>query len=467
MPELIGDAVRRHAAERPDATAVIEVSERGDRAWTWAELQQAIPVLDIERGDTVAYQLPNRLEFVALTLAIVEAGGTCMPLMPIFRERDLEFMLQAARPKALFVPAEPFRGHDHVAMARGFDVPVVPVDTFSAGSASKADTRATHDQAVQLLFTSGTSGEPKGVLHRHDVLMRAAAKHARHFGLDHSDVIFSPAPLAHQTGFLYGMWLALSIGATLVVQEVWEGQRGFDAMERHQVSFVQVATPFLADLVAINKPLPALKTFVATGATVPRELARQARDVLGAKVVGGFGTTETCMAAVGDRWDTDGRAMEGVRLRVRDEFEIQTDTPMIGYLNRPDLTAAAFTDDGWYRTGDLATLEDGELRITGRVKDVINRGGEKVPVAEVEQLMYELEGVREVAIVAMPDPRLGERACAYVVGDVTLEQVRAHLDARRLAKPYWPERVEHLAELPKTPSGKIKKYVLREMVDGL
>ena len=175
--------------------------------------------------------------------------------------------------------------------------------------------------------------------------------------------------------------------------------------------------------------------FVATGAAIPRELARRARDVLGAEVGGGFGTTESCMGAgfvpgLDDEraWTSDGVALANVSLRVVDDdgrelppgtegnFEIGTDTLFAGYLNRPAETAAAITEDGWYRPGDLATIDaDGYLRITGRVKDVINRGGEKVPVAEIEQLLYEHPAVAEVAIVAMPDERLGERACAFVV----------------------------------------------------
>jgi 3-phosphoshikimate 1-carboxyvinyltransferase len=358
-----------------------------------------------------------------------------------------------------------------------------------------APSRATPEQHVDLLFTSGTSGEPKGALHRHDALMRATARHQRHFGLTDRDVIFCPAPLAHQTGFLYGMWLALSLGATLVVQEIWDRHQGYGAIQRHGVSFVQVATPFLADLVAVaeqgNPAPPSLRLFVATGAAVPRELARRARAVLGADVGGGFGSTETCMAAAfvpGEDPDaaaqTDGRAMPGVTLRVVDDaghplppnteghFEIATDTLFSGYLNRPELTRQALTPDGFYRTGDLAQIDaSGSLRITGRVKDVINRGGEKVPVAEVEQLLYELPDVQEVAIVAMPDPRLVERACAFVVlhadADLDLAAVQEHLDARRLAKPYWPERIEVVDELPKTPSGKIKKFVLREQAAAL
>jgi 3-phosphoshikimate 1-carboxyvinyltransferase len=561
---LLGAALAAATAARPDAPAVVEVGTHGDRSWSWRQLTDATAAaraelhqLGVGPGDTVAYQLANRLEFVALTLAIVEQGATCMPLMPIFRERELEFMLAEAQPRVLYVP-DTFRGHDHLGMARGIaphvaalaEIVAIPdeargagwstsassvgvvsqtsptatdatdttatdaadttatgttaTDTTATDATATTDTRATAtatsqatpDQLVDLLFTSGSTGEPKGALHRHDRLMTAAARHQNHFGLTREDVIFCPAPLAHQTGFLYGMWLALTLGATLVVQEIWDGATGFEAIQRHNVSFVQVATPFLADLVAEAEQRHAtpdsLKVFVATGAAVPRELARRARTVLGADVGGGFGSTETCMAAAfvpgtdPDRAaETDGRAMAGVSLRVVDDaghplppgsegnFEIATDMRFSGYLNRPELTAAALTADGFYRTGDLARIDaDGYLRITGRVKDQVNRGGEKVPVGEVEQLMYGIPGVAEVAIVAMPDPRLVERACAFVVleasrEELELAEVQDHLAGARLAKPYWPERIEVVEALPRTPSGKIQKFVLREQAAAL
>jgi cyclohexanecarboxylate-CoA ligase len=537
---LLGDALAAQVTAAPEHRALVEVGTRGDREWTWRQLAAAtaaaraeLQTLGVAPGEPVAYQLANRLEFVALSLAIIECGATCLPLMPMFRERELEFMLTAARPRVLYVP-DRFRGHDHLEMARrvaprvpslerivaipdhargeGWTTSVSSVGqaygasptATSSGTSGVGDSgtapgprssQATPEQMVDLLFTSGSTGEPKGALHRHDRLMAATARHVRHFGLTREDVIFCPAPLAHQTGFLYGMWLALVLGAPLVVQEIWQGEAGFAAIERYGVSFVQVATPFLADLVAVaetrRQTTASLRIFVATGAAVPRELARRARTVLGADVGGGFGSTETCMAAAfvpGEdperAWQTDGRGMPGLVLRVVDDdgdelpagaegnFEIGTDTLFSGYLNRPELTAAALTEDGFYRTGDLARIDaEGYLQITGRVKDVINRGGEKVPVAEVEQLMYELPGVEEVAIVAMPDPRLVERACAYVVlspgRELELGEVQAHLDRARLAKPYWPERIEVVGALPKTPSGKIKKFVLREQAAAL
>jgi cyclohexanecarboxylate-CoA ligase len=254
------------------------------------------------------------------------------------------------------------------------------------------------------------------------------------------------------------------------------------------VTFVQAATPFLADLTRVAEErgegwvgAQSLKTFVATGAAIPRELARRARDVLGTEVGGAWGTTESCLGcafAPGDppelAWGSDGRALAGVSLRTVDDdgrplaagqegnFEVHTDCLFEGYLNRPELTAEAVTADGWYRTGDLARIDaHGYVRITGRVKDVINRGGEKVPVAEIEQLLHAHPAVRDVAIVAMPDDRLGERACAFVVGDLDFETMLDYLDSARVAKTYWPERLELVEFLPRTPSGKIQKFILR------
>jgi 3-phosphoshikimate 1-carboxyvinyltransferase len=230
-----------------------------------------------------------------------------------------------------------------------------------------------------------------------------------------------------------------------------------------------------------------LRTFVATGAAIPRELARRSREVLEAEVGGAWGTTESCLGcafAPGDppehAWGTDGRALEGVELRVVDDdggslavgeegnFQVHTDCLFVGYLNRPELTAEAVTGDGWYRTGDLARIDsNGYVRITGRVKDVINRGGEKVPVAEIEQLLHAHPAVREVAIVAMPDERLGERACAFVVGELDFDTMLGYLDSHRVSKTYWPERLELVNSLPRTPSGKIQKFLLRAQAGEL
>ena len=502
--ELILDDLYRHARERPDARAVVEVGAAGSvRELTWSALAgeadrvaAALESLGVGNGDTVAFQLPNRIEFVTIALATLRLGAVCEPLMPIFRERELSFMLRESRARVLFVPERlpgpRLRGDGRRAAVRVAGARARgrrgrwPCRRATAAPAAPSPRP---DQLAQLLFTSGTSGEPKGALHRHDVLMRAADHHIDHFGLGADDVVYVPSPLAHQTGFLYGMWIAIRLGVPQVLQEVWDAEVGLDTMQRFGVTFVQAATPFLADLtrVAVERGEGPgnLRTFVATGAAIPRELARRSREVLGAEVGGAWGTTESCLGcafAPGDpperAWGTDGRALDGVRLRVVDDdgrplspgeegnFEVHTDCLFEGYLNRPALTAEAVSSDGWYRTGDLARIDSsGYVRITGRVKDVINRGGEKVPVAEIEQLLHAHAAVRDVAIVAMPDERLGERACAFAVlddgGELEFEAMLEYLDSCKVTKTYWPERLELVESLPRTPSGKIQKFVLR------
>jgi 3-phosphoshikimate 1-carboxyvinyltransferase len=503
---MILDDLDRHARERPGGRAVVDVAADGTiRERTWAALKDdadrvaaALSRLGVSEGEPVAFQLPNRLELVTIALGTLRAGAVCEPLMPIFRERELSFMLGESRARVLFVPGT-FRGRDHAGMAAGLrdalpsleHVVVLPDDyerLLDTAPSLAASARSPH-RVAQLLFTSGTSGEPKGALHRYDVLTRAADHHIAHFGLGAGEVIYVPSPLAHQTGFLYGMWIALRLGVPQVLQEVWDSEIGLETMRRFGVTFVQAATPFLADLTRVaqergEKP-ERLRTFVATGAAIPRELARRSREVLGAEVGGAWGTTESCLGcafAPGDppegAWGSDGRALAGVRLRVVDDcarslaageegnFEVHTDCLFDGYLNRLELTAEAITPDGWYRTGDLARIDSsGYVRITGRVKDVVNRGGEKVPVAEIEQLLHAHPAVGDVAIVGMPDERLGERACAFVVpaGDAELEfdAMLDYLDSCRVAKTYWPERLELVGSLPRTPSGKIQKFVLR------
>ena len=504
---MILDDLDRHARERPGERAVVEISADGTvRELTWSALKKdadgvasELLRLGVLEGEPVAFQLSNRLEFVTIALGTLRAGAVCEPLMPIFRERELSFMLRESGARVLFVPRV-FRGRDHAAMAEALaaELPalehVVVVDggppVGEAAPSRPVPAGPRPDQIAQLLFTSGTSGEPKGALHRHDALMRAADHHIDHFGLTRDDVIYVPSPLAHQTGFLYGMWIAIRLGVPQVLQEVWDAEIGLQAMRDFGVTFVQAATPFLADLTRVAEERDQrpgrLRTFVATGAAIPRELARRSREVLGAEVGGAWGTTESCLGcafASGDAperaWGTDGRALAGVRLRIVDDegrtlapgedgnFEVRTDCLFVGYLNRPSLTAEAVTEDGWYRTGDLARIDaDGYVRITGRVKDVINRGGEKVPVAEIEQLLHAHPAVRDVAIVAMPDERLGERACAFVVlddtGELDFAAMLEYLDSHRVSKTYWPERLELVDTLPRTPSGKIQKFVLRE-----
>ena len=526
------DWVRRWARERPDQTAVVDGRPQDSGHLTWAQLDAgadkvAALLLDlgVRPGERVAFQLPNWTEFVLLCTAVLRIGAVAAPIMPIFREREVAFALHRSTAAVVVVP-EQFRGRRYAqdmagvlsagtGMNPGYDLSVRHVLVVGgAAPALQGNSSVTWhgweqelsettvdreridaaapaaDAAAQLLFTSGTTGEPKAVLHRHCTLSRAAALQARHLGLHAGDAVFIPSPLAHQTGFLYGMWLSFVLGVPQILQPVWDPFRALNLLQGWKGTFVQAATPFLADLVKAveaGAPAPAgLRIFVNTGAGVPRHLAEQATRVLGAWVCGAFGTTETCLGAVsspgGDTalvWGTDGQLLPGVKGRIVSDrgqplpsgtegnFELLSPTMFEGYLDRPDLTKEAFTEDGWYRTGDLATLDDaGYLRITGRVRDVINRGGEKIPVAEIEQLLFRHPAVDDVALAAMPDPRLGERACAFVVPAPgvrpTLAEITRYLDSCQVSKHYWPEQLELLDAIPRNPVGKVQKYILRD-----
>ncbi|MGH8219744.1 MAG: AMP-binding protein [Steroidobacteraceae bacterium] len=503
------DCVAAYARERPQEPAIVALGAGGALVWSWERLWREcgriatlLLALGVRPGECVAYQVPNRAEFVAITLGALRIGAVCAPLMPIFRERELAFALGRCGARVLFL-LDSFRGRrpsaevaslsprpEHLEHVIVIERLAERLEGLPVDAAALEARRPSPDALAQLLFTSGTSGTPKGVLHRQDTLMRAVRLEIEHLGLTGRDRIYVPSPLAHQTGFLYGMWLALALGGPQILQEHWEPRRALDDMQRWGASFVQAATPFLLDLVqAVEsgaEPPGALRVFVPTGAAVPRALARRAVETLQSAICGAFGTTEGCLATLASpedapeqAWGSDGRALPSIRIRVCDEagrerpagaeghFEIASPTMFDGYLEDPSATAQAYTADGWYRTGDLATIDAaGYLRITGRVKDVINRGGEKIPVADIEQLLYQHEAVREAAIVAMPDARLGERACVFVAPRpgraLDLPSLKIFLDERRVAKQYWPERLELLEELPKTASGKIQKYILRE-----
>ncbi|MGA1835326.1 AMP-binding protein [Herbiconiux sp. 11R-BC] len=378
-----------------------------------------------------------------------------------------------------------------------FDAAVAAVVLDDETAARLAARRPGADDVAQLLFTSGTTGEPKGVQHAHRSLGLATTMEVAHLGLTAADRVYIPSPLAHQTGFLYGLLLSWRLGVAAVVQPVWSAEVSLSqAFGEARASFVQAATPFLMDLVAAvegGASVPAsLRIFVATGAAVPRALAERATRVLDTAVCGAFGTTETCLGTLsapddppGSAWGTDGRPLDGIRIRIVDDegtelppgregnYELHSPTMFLGYLDRPDLTAEVFTPDGWYKTGDLGVVDaDGYLHVTGRVKDVINRGGEKVPVVEIENLLFTHPRVADVAIVAMPDPRLGERACAFVVtaaGQDALGfgEMQQFLAAARVSKYYWPERLELIDALPRNPVGKIQKNLLRERIAAL
>jgi len=471
--------------------------------------------LGIGRHDTVSVQLPNWWQLTVTYLACSRLGAVINPLMHIFRERELSFMLRHGSSKVVIVPRV-FRGFDHEAMLAELrpSLPklqqVVIVDGEGPDSfesllsgptwedAPEAATilersRPAPDDVTQLIYTSGTTGEPKGVMHSANTLMANIIPYAERLQLSNRDVVLMASPMAHQTGFMYGLMMPIMLRASALLQDIWQPRRAVELIRAEGASFTMASTPFLSDLtqaVASSAlPVPTLRTFLCAGAPIPGPLVEQARKVLGTKIVSAWGMTENGAVALIHVDDddalavnTDGCALPGVELKVVDvdgaemprgesgRLLVRSASNFGGYLHRPQWNN---TDEmGWFDTGDLATMDEaGYIRISGRSKDVIIRGGENIPVFEVESLLYKHPAVAQAVVVAVPDERLGERACAVVVPKdgqtLTLASMVEFLKAQKVALQYIPEYL-HLCEvLPATPSGKVQKFKLREQMREL
>ena len=510
------DDLDRWATEKPEATALVgwRLEEERESRLSYRELARrtalAACVLEragVRRGDVVAFQLPSWWQFVALYLATVRLGAVANPLMPIFRQRELAFMLRLAEPRVFIAPAR-FRGFDHGELARelaaqppgmrvllvgGAGAGSLEAELAAAGDAGAFErgARLEPNDVTQLLYTSGTTGEPKGVLHTSNTLLGAVHSFARHMQLGADDVIFMPSPLAHQLGFCYGMLLSLALGVPLVLTDIWRPARAAQLIEAHGATFAFAATPFLADLAALERggkrSLGRLRLFASSGAPIPPAVAQAARDKLDLAVAACWGMTECASVTItppdgSKATESDGCALANGEVRIvepdgreapRGEtgaLQVRGASLFVGYLKRPALYA--LDAEGWFDTGDLARMdEEGYIRICGRRKDVIIRGGENIPVVEIEAALYRMPELVDAAVVAMPDARLQERACAFVTlrrgHSLDLAALCRHLEAEGFSKHFWPERLEVLAEMPRTPTGKIQKFVLRELAKGL
>ena len=517
----INDDLDACLAQCPDKRALTAVRvESGEvRRFSYREMATMVDRiavglsrLGVGRNDVVAMQLPNWWQFTLTYLACSRLGAVINPLMHIFRERELSFMLAHGEAKVVIVP-KVFRGFDHEQMLEGLrgalpslkHVVVVggqgansfeallsePAwETQSDAQQILSASRPGPDDITQLIYTSGTTGEPKGVLHSANTLMSNIVPYAQRVNLGADDVVLMASPMAHQTGFMYGLMMPVMLRAHVVLQDIWEPKRALELIRAEQVSFTMASTPFLTDLARTvaesAQTVPTLKTFLCAGAPIPGPLVEQARSVLGTKIVSAWGMSENgaCTLIHLDDDDeravnTDGCALPGMEAKVADEAGVELPRGEVGrllvrgcsnfggYLKRPQWNN---TDaQGWFDTGDLARMDAaGYIRISGRSKDIIIRGGENIPVVEVEALLYRHPAVAQAAIVAMPDERLGERACAVVVTrpgqTLDFAAMVSFLKEHKLAIQYIPERLEVLEAMPATPSGKIQKFKLREMI---
>lgn len=514
---VLTDYLDRWIVEKGNATALIGYREESGTTLrlSWRELGERVARIahglasrGVGPGDVVSMQLPNWWEFVAVHLACLRIGAITNPLMPILRHRELSFMIGHAESKVFIAPSS-FRGFDHGALARSlsYELPALEhvflvdgegADSFEAallaGPAEAAYMRGTPidgNALVQLLFTSGTTGEPKGVLHTSNTLLGTILQFIERLECSDRDVVFMPSPLAHQAGFAYGLMLGVILGAPIVLLDIWHPRRAIELMEQHRATYTFASTPFLADLAQFEgieqRDLRSFRLFVTSGAPIPPIVVKQAQENLGATVIASWGMSEVCSATTtllsGHKvQESDGIAMPGSEVKVVDaegrevprgqqgSLRVRSASLFVGYLKRPQLYSV--DDDGWFVTGDIARMdEEGYIRICGRDKDIVIRGGENIPVVEIEAALYKMPGVLEAAIVGMPDARLGERACAFVAvhpgAKVDLESMRAFLQQQQVSKSFWPERLEILEQLPRNPTGKVLKFVLRQMAQKL
>lgn len=462
------------------------------------------------KGDVISFQLPNWWEFVVVYLACMRIGAISNPLMPIFRESELNYMLGFAESKVIFAPAT-FRGFDHAEMIEqlGESLPCLEhvcilgeddgLEAFMQEEVSTEDraqfeaSKLAPNDVFLLMYTSGTTGAPKGVMHTFNTHDYSARKFIERVELTEDENVFMGSPTAHMTGLMFGISMPIMLGTTTVLLDQWDPLTAWQIIRDEKVAFTMGATPFLADLSESD----ALQTcnhdtfrvFVCGGAPVPPAIGRSAAERLKVNLITVWGMTE--MSAVTTTlltdseekvFETDGFPYDGTEVRVVDmdgkplgrdqEGRLQTRGAgnFVGYLKRPE---AYDTDaDGWFETGDLARIvHQNYIRITGRSKDIIIRGGENIPVANVENALYRHPQLQDSAVVAKPDERLGERACCFITlkqgAEINLQQIKDYLSDEGLSKNYWPEYLEILPAMPRTASGKIQKFKLREMAEKL
>ena len=504
----LGELFQRTVAARGDAVALIDGAHRLTFAeWDHraAAAARGLLALGVRPGDVVAYQLPNWWEAAVVFLAAARIGAVVNPLLPIFRERELAFILRQSGATVLAIPGV-FRGCDYPALVAAVRTETPALRTVlvaraaaPSGTTALADLLAPPgpppvaaidaDALLMLMYTSGTTADPKGVLHSHNTLLAEVRSLARMHALTPADRTLMPSPLTHISGVVHAILTPAVLGTSAVLMERWDAAAGLALIAAERVTYMVGAPTFLQDLTAHAEAggarPPALRLFSCGGAAVAPALIRRARAALGCVAKRVYGSTEfptitTTDAADAESMgiDTEGRVIAPASLRIVDaagralpagaEGEVQARGPecCLGYAD-PALNAAAFTADGWFRTGDLGAVDAaGYLRITGRLKEIVIRKGEKFSLREIEEAIARHPAVAEAAVVALPDAASGERACAVVVpragAALTLAELSAFLLAAGLARQKLPEQLELVDALPRTDSGKLHRSALRD-----
>lgn len=507
-PTTLVDTARHAVATGPERPLLIEGHHKLTRHDAW---DQALRVAGFFRsrglrpGDVVAFQLPNWVEAAVLALAARMCGLIIVPVPPIYREAEMAYILADCGARMIFVP-QVFRKHDHAQMMERLR-PALPElqevivvrgqgalnwgDVVAGPSVADADLPSVDPASVMMvMYTSGTTGRPKGVMHTHYTYDHRAKAMVDAWGVGPDDVIFMPSPVTHIAGAFWCFDIPWISGGCAMMMDVWAADEGVDLIERHRCSISGGATPFLQQLLDSARAAPervaTLRLFFCGGTTVSPDLIKEASaaftDTLFFRA---YGSTEMTTATLGVRdkadadkgAETDGEIVPPVEMIIVDdagqpvphgvEGEILARGPGLfaGYLHPSD-NVGNFRDDGFFHMGDLGRIEhDRYVVITGRKKDIIIRSGENISPKEVEDVLYNHPAIVEVAIVAMPSPTTGEKGCAFIIPragqTIDMAQIRNFLDEAGLARQKFPEHLVLVDDLPRVPSGKVKKDVLR------
>ncbi|HGW4999087.1 TPA: medium-chain fatty-acid--CoA ligase [Escherichia coli] len=508
----LADYWQQTARAMPDKIAVVD---NHGASYTYSALDHAASCLanwmlakGIESGDRIAFQLPGWCEFTVIYLACLKIGAVFVPLLPSWREAELVWVLNKCQAKMFFAPTlfkqtrpvdlilplqnqlpqlQQLVGVDKLAPATS----ALSLSQIIADNTPLTTAITVHgDELAAVLFTSGTEGLPKGVMLTHNNILASERAYCARLNLTWQDVFMMPAPLGHATGFLHGVTAPFLIGARSVLLDIFTPDACLALLEQQRCTCMLGATPFVYDLLNLLEKQPAdlsaLRFFLCGGTTIPKKVARECQQ-RGIKLLSVYGSTESSPHAVVNLDDplsrfmhTDGYAAAGVEIKVVDdarktlppgcEGEEASRGPNVfmGYFDEPELTARALDEEGWYYSGDLCCMDEaGYIKITGRKKDIIVRGGENISSREVEDILLQHPKIHDACVVAMPDERLGERSCAYVVlkaphHSLSLEEVVAFFSRKRVAKYKYPEHIVVIEKLPRTASGKIQKFLLRK-----
>lgn len=518
----LGEYLERTINRVPDKAAFVF----REKTVTWRELGQIVDRLvltfidlGIGHGDKVAVLFPNRLEFIYSTLALAKIGAVLIPVSERLREREIRYILDRTEAVALIMIPE-FWGFSfsnliaeikkdlpklkHVIVSEKKNHPyellmeelierewekLYPDDYYHRVYLKENPVEA--DDLLEIVFTSGTTGEPKGVMHTHNTRCRSALGTINGVRLSSEDVWLIMAPLSHTTALVNAFYTSVISGSCGVLLETWNVEEALKEIERNRVT-IPIGVPTMAIMMLQHPELEkydisSLRTMVLAGAPLPVEVARQIIEKMGCYVTSAYGMTETAISNITSLDDpievvcrTVGRPQPGMEHKVVDknrrivpigqegEACARGQNVCIGYFKDPNRTAGVIDDRGWIYSGDLAKMDEhGNLIIVGRIKDMIVRGGENISPTEIEDILYTYPKVKQVAVIGIPDERLGEKTCACIIPkegeSISYEEIKAFFKDK-VARFKIPDRIEIMEEFPTTPSGKIRKVELREIM---